>query len=268
METQHTKPGYVRLILETDKCMTGEKIYRSCHYYNGKLYISSTTFREFMMSSLAKNVEVHGPCTKIRQAIVVHDFAHCLSCTSQPTAVQNWVKRCNEYNWPGSAVLEQCISLGCQLASVGSKESSHEQIEWRITFILMEKTLLQSLSHSQFMCYGLLKIYLKEVLGSFEEINNLVSSYFMKTVLLWEIQTNREHNVGADGLLQVFRNCLQRLYTCVEEKNCSNFFIPENNMFENIIYGESQYTLQNILELLFTENFMVCIDASQLTSHT
>ena len=62
------------------------------------------------------------------------------------------------------------------------------------------------------MCYGLLKIYLKEVLGSFEEINDLVSSYFIKTVLLWEIQTNSQHNVGEDSLLQLFRNCLQKLY--------------------------------------------------------
>ena len=169
--------------------------------------------------------------------------------------VQNWVKRCNEYNWPDSVVLEQCISLGCQLAPVGSKESLDEHLEWRIAFVLMEKTILQSLSHSQFMCYGLLKVYLKEVLGSFEEINDLVSSYFMKIVLLWEIQTNREHNVGADCLLQVFRNCLQRLYTCVEEENCPNLFIPENNMFENRNYGERMHTLQNILKSLFTEKF-------------
>jgi hypothetical protein len=40
-------------------------------------------------------------------------------------------------------------------------------------------------------------MYLKQVLGSFEEINDLISSYFMKTVLLWEIQTNSQHNVGA-----------------------------------------------------------------------
>jgi hypothetical protein len=66
----------------------------------------------------------------------------------------------------------------------------------------------------------------------------------MKTVLLWEIQTNMEHNIGADSLLQVFRNCLQRLYRCVEEANCPSFFIPENNIFEKRIYGESQQKLQ------------------------
>jgi hypothetical protein len=60
---------------------------------------------------------------------------------------------------------------GNSLMCSGSKESPHEHLEWRISFVLMEKTILQSLSHSQFMCYGLLKLYLKEILGSFEEMS-------------------------------------------------------------------------------------------------
>ena len=294
METQHTKPGYVRLILETDKSTTRERISSSCHNYDDKLYISSTNFREHIMSSLRKNAEIHGPCTTTIHGHRVHDMAECLSCTSQPTAVQNWVIRCNKYNWPDSVVLEHCLSLGChlapvgsmespgchlapvgsmespgcqlapvgsmespgcQLVPVGSMESPQEDLEWRISFTLMEKTILHSLSHSQFICYGLLKMYLKEVLCSFEEIKDLISSYFMKTVLLWEIQTNSQHNVGADSLFQVFRNCLQRLFTWVKTEYCPNFFIPENNMFENRIYGESKHTLQNILELLFKDKF-------------
>jgi hypothetical protein len=199
------------------------------------------------------NNEVHGPCIIVNEGFLLFDMSVCLSCT-QPTAVQNWMMRCYEYNSPDSVVLDQCKSLGCQLAPVGSKESPHEYMERRISFILMDKAIIQSLSHSQFMCYGLLKLYLKEVLGSFEEINNIVSSYFMKTVLLWEIQTNSQHNIRADSLFQVFGKCLQQLYTWVKTENCPNFFIPENNMFENRIYGENKHTLQNILELLFTEN--------------
>lgn len=92
----------------------------------------------------------------------------------QRNAVHNWVMRYNEYNWPDNVVLELCVSLGCQLAP---KRIATEYLECAISFTLMEKALLQSLSHSQFMCYGLLKIYLKEVLGSFEEINDMISSY-------------------------------------------------------------------------------------------
>lgn len=55
METQHTKPGYVCLILETDQSKTSERISSSCHNYDEKLYISSTNL------SLGENAEVHGP---------------------------------------------------------------------------------------------------------------------------------------------------------------------------------------------------------------
>jgi hypothetical protein len=117
------------------------------------------------MSSLGMKTEFHGPCTTLKYGFIAEDISGCLSCRSQPAAVQNWMMRCKEYKWPDSVVLKQCISLGCQLAPVGSKESPHEHLEWRISFILMERTILQSLSHSQFMCYGLLKLYLKEILG-------------------------------------------------------------------------------------------------------
>lgn len=144
METQHTKPGYVCLILETDKSKTSERISSSCHNYDEKLYISSTKL------SLGENTEVHGPCTTIIDGHRVHDMAECLSCTSQRNAVHNWVMRYNEYNWPDNVVLELCVSLGCQLAP---KRIATEYLECAISFTLMEKALLQSLSHSQFMCY-------------------------------------------------------------------------------------------------------------------
>jgi hypothetical protein len=98
----------------------------------------SNTYR---ISSLGKNTEVHGPCTTTIHGHRVHDMAECLSCTSHPTAVLNWVMRCNKYNWPDSVVLDHCLSLGCQLAPVGSMESPHEDLEWRISFTLMEKTI-------------------------------------------------------------------------------------------------------------------------------
>jgi hypothetical protein len=84
IETQHTKPGYVRLILETDKSRTRESISSSCHNYDDKLYISSTKYREYHMSSLGNKVEVHGPCASIKYDLMPEDYAFCLSCTSQP----------------------------------------------------------------------------------------------------------------------------------------------------------------------------------------
>jgi hypothetical protein len=110
-----------------------------------------------------------------------------------------------------SSVLRNALKSAIDL-HLYRKVQNWALIIWHVSVSISSyKTLLQSLSHSQFMCYGLLKIYLTEVLGSFEEINDLVSSYFIKTVLLWKIQTNSQHNVGVDSLLHLFRNCLLRL---------------------------------------------------------
>jgi hypothetical protein len=89
METQHTKPGYVRLILETDKSRTCKKISSSCHNYDGKLYISSTNYKEYIIPSLGIKAEVHGPCTTVTNGVIADDSTTCLSCTAQPAAVMN-----------------------------------------------------------------------------------------------------------------------------------------------------------------------------------
>jgi hypothetical protein len=141
METQYTKPGYVRLILETDKYMPSESMSILGHNYDGKLYLSSALYRKHMMSLSGQNVEAHGPAVLLAKGIQEYDYTNCLSCTSQPTAVQNWETRCNKYNWPDIVVLKKCISLGCQLAPVGSKESIHGHLEWRISFVSMEKII-------------------------------------------------------------------------------------------------------------------------------
>jgi hypothetical protein len=49
METQYTKPGYVRLILETDKYMPSERMSSSGRNYDDKSYVSSTRYRNNRM---------------------------------------------------------------------------------------------------------------------------------------------------------------------------------------------------------------------------
>ena len=61
METQHPKPGYVRLILETANGMVCENMRSAFHYYDDRWYLSSTKFREHEMSSMGNN-EIYDPC--------------------------------------------------------------------------------------------------------------------------------------------------------------------------------------------------------------
>ena len=108
------------------------------------------------------------------------------------------------------STLQQIVSGGCHFVAIGAKESPTELIEWRISFSATEKILIHSMNHVQFLCYGLLKIFLKEAIVINTEIKGLLCSYFLKTSLFWEISRN-SLVWNASSYLSCFWICFQRL---------------------------------------------------------
>ena len=110
------------------------------------------------------------------------------------------------------------------------------------------------MNHVQFLCYGLLKIFLKEVIDINNEVKGLLCSYFLKTALFWEIATyNLELNTS--NFLSCFWTCFQRLLQWINNAYCPNFFIPENNMFSGKIQGTVRCRLLLYLVPLYQEGY-------------
>lgn len=66
----------------------------------------------------------------------------------------------------------------------------------------------------------------------------------MKTILFWEIQNNPDDAFWCpSNLLSCFWVCFKRLCKGVLDAYCPNFFIPENNMFKNKVFGSSREVL-------------------------
>ena len=95
------------------------------------------------------------------------------------------------------------------------------------------------MNHCQFLCYGLLKIYLKEVINSTEN-ESCLCLYFMKTVVLWVIQNDTHLAWVPENLLMCFLACFKLLISWVHRGECPNFFIPQNNMFRVKVVGQNQ----------------------------
>ena len=102
------------------------------------------------------------------------------------------------------------------------------------------------MKHCQFLCYGLSKVFLNEVLKSKLSDKDLLCSYFMKTAVFWEIS---DHSKGWThfNFLHKFLNVFRRLIKWVSIGYCPNFFIPENNMFYGKICGRTQTALLGTL---------------------
>ena len=226
METEHTKPGFVllRLIGNT----TNHDIIRSCVKNQFGIYISSQKWRD-ENPAICSNQVIHGPCTSGAIGTLEYDLAYCLKSDKFPKAATCCIKRLYERGWPSSQVLRDIVRGGCHFVAIPAKLSNYPLLEWRLSFSYAEKTLIHAMNHTQFLCYGLLKIFLKEAINVNEELEGLLCSYYLKTAVFWEIM-DATQVWSPPTFLSCFWRCLARLIRWVHKGYCPNFFIPENNM--------------------------------------
>jgi hypothetical protein len=209
---------------------------------NGGGYISSSKYREITCSIIFPNSVLHGPCGSGYVGPIEYDTAHCFVCDFWPPSASSWIDRC--HTWPQPQVVRDIVRSGCHFVAIGHKLGKHENNEWRISFSLAEQKLVYSMNHCQFLTYGLLKVFLKEVINNGVGDNEkLLCSYHMKTAVFWMIQTNTIPKWCPQNLLKCFWYCFKLILKWVYEGVCPNFFISQNNMFLSNIYGEAQNRL-------------------------
>ncbi|XP_048749562.1 uncharacterized protein LOC125661559 [Ostrea edulis] len=252
MENCEDRPGFVLLQLLT--LTNDDHVHQSCVIRDNKYYIKSSKFRENMLTRISLHPILHGPCASGTIGDFEFDSAYCFRSDYWPPIADQFIDRCRARGWPARNVLEDIIGDGCHAVPIGLKGSPQEDSEWRMSFSAAELKLVHSMNHTQFICYALLKVFLKEALA-IEDVNGqpLLCSYFMKTTLFWVIQSNSNFEWSPPNLLSGFWMCFKGLLASVQRGYLPNFFIPENNMFRSKIHGHSQelvcsrmYELYNI----------------------
>lgn len=244
METEDTKPGFVRLrfLHSNDK-----SIFELCDEMRFYKYFSNVLFKENFMTDVYSCV--HGPCLSDKTGLF--DIAYCLHSKSWVKPAQPWLKRSN-YSWPGFKVKQNIMKHGVLFVAIGVKGSAYEQIEWRLSFSVGETFLIYTFTHTQCICYSLMKILLKEQIDIDIECKDLLCSYFMKTILFWLSEELPISIWRPENLISCFMRCFRRLIYCVEYSVCPHYFIPENNLFEDKMKGKARETLLHKLKIIYS----------------
>ncbi|XP_062604610.1 uncharacterized protein LOC134266375 [Saccostrea cucullata] len=168
MEDSDTPPGFVTLRLLTPQ---NSRLILSLVPFKDGVFISSSLWREDYFQTLINNeyfqqtnITIHGPCSSGFVGDLEFDHAVCFASIFWPKISGGWVDRCQRHTWPPIPVLEKILRNGCHCVPIGSKiESTSYELECRLSFSQAEKQLVCTMNHTQFLCYGLLKIFLKEV---------------------------------------------------------------------------------------------------------
>ena len=247
MENEMTKPGFTLLRLIGEP--TNLRLIHSTDI-NG-CYLSSKHWRE---SHTSQSELIHGPCASGTFGPIEYDLAFCLRCDIWPNNAHDCIRRLDRIAWPSYDTILSIVNDGVLFVPIGAKQSIFENTEWRMSFSLAEKKLIYAMNHTQFLCYGLLKIFLKEAIDVNPDVKGLLCSYFLKTALFWEITTT-SNQWNPSALLSCFWNCFHRLLQWVSCSYCPNFFIPQNNMFAGKIEGRNRDKLLQHLRVLYKEGY-------------
>lgn len=259
----YSPPGYGLLeILTTENVNAG-----ACLFKDGKFYLSSTAWKNDNFNPTFGG-RIHGPCIFSDIGDVEFDFAVCLISKYWPPIASKFVSRC--HLWPNPQTLHDIINMshGCHLVPIGHKLGNHEKEEWRISFTFAERTLVYSMNHPQFLLYGLMKLFLKEIINKgLNEEQKLLSSYHIKTAVFWALQQGSLFDCCEKTLLKCFWICFKLVIKWVYEGVCPNFFIPENNMFLTKIYGSAQRNLFRKLYAMYEIGPLCILDCPSIQNN-
>ncbi|XP_076071843.1 uncharacterized protein LOC143043413 [Mytilus galloprovincialis] len=258
METDDVKPGFTQLLVQ-------EQVYSQCQRckeHNGKHYFSSALFKQWLMRDTDSTV-IHGPCLSDKDGR--YDNAICLHCRTWISQASHWITRSNN-SWPSYNVKQSILKHGVLFVPIGVKGSPKEDIEWRISFSVGEKFLINTFTHTQLICYALLKILLKDVIATYTECEDLLCSYFLKTIMLWISEELPQSIWKPENLIHCLMRCLKRLIYSVDYSICLHYFIPENNLFENKIEGRARRILLDKLYNLHSYGWRCLLFSGQLSN--
>ncbi|XP_052719433.1 uncharacterized protein LOC128191417 [Crassostrea angulata] len=263
-DSSESPPGFTLLQLLTP--LTIRSIQSACVGMNGRVYISSSIYRQLTCSEIFLNSSVHGPCGSGNIGGRDYDTAWCFVCDFWPSFASSWIDRC--MIWPNSAVVEDIVRNGCHFVAIGHPLGPNENNEWRISFSQAEYKLVYSMNHCQFLTYGLLKLFLKEVINQqAKDTNKLLCSYHMKTTVFWAIQQNLLSHWCPQNFLAGFWVCFKLLLKWVYEGVCPNFFIPQNNLFLTKVHGSAQKSLFLWLHGLYNKGLACLLQSSSIRSY-
>ncbi|XP_022315411.2 uncharacterized protein LOC111119498 [Crassostrea virginica] len=264
-DSSESPPGFTLLELLTPSRY--RQVQSACVPKNYRLFISSSLFRQQTQKHDYPGSREHGPCESGEVlGRLEYDFAQCLACDFWPPSASSWINRC--HSWPDRRVVDDIIRNGCHFVPIGNPIGLHEHEEWRISFSVAEHKLVNTMNHCQFLTYGLLKIFLKEVIDKQSaETNKLLCSYHMKTAVFWVIQQNVVPLWCPQNLLVGFWVCFKLLLKWVYKGVCPNFFIPQNNLFLTKIHGSAQRNLFLQLHGLYEKGLVCLLQSPSIRSY-
>ena len=139
-----------------------------------------------------------------------------------------WITRPRQFGWPSASVIQEIIQDGVLLVAACHPTSDDPHNEWRVSFTMAERTLVDTLSDVQRLAYLYAKLVwmhsLKPKSWSF------LVSYHLKNALLWLCEERPSEFWRGDNLVVCVRDIFRWLQKEISSGQLRHYFIAADNM--------------------------------------
>ena len=199
IETDSVHPGYLRIkILDECKVALQGKVIcpETYNFYLVQSFIRllDGNINEIHMNKFNGIGKIqHGPATMLMYMSETNDklyddIVYALPC-KWPTVADEWVTRKRQSGWPSQEMIRHIVSQGCHIVPVSHPHSEWPEVEFRFSFSIAERFLLQPLPVELKRIYIIFKVLCKDCINS----NSKIKSYHLKTAFLFTLE-----NVSTD----------------------------------------------------------------------
>ncbi|XP_069118277.1 cyclic GMP-AMP synthase-like receptor 2 [Argopecten irradians] len=246
--------------------------------FNDTFRISSDSKAEFILRPDIFKENVVGECgfqikrgnqKKTSPSIAVKgaknetDAVPCLKLNNWTNDALLWVTRDPVFPMFNIKWKQRIVDkMSLYVVPTGNKRSQQFEIEWRLSFVFVEKACFDRIAEYKPRIrhlFGLAKFIFKCCL---EELD-IFSSYHLKTVLFWKCETKPAESWDSIKPLSFILELISSLETCLDTTTIKHFFIPDCNIFpfdkldENSV-GEIRRRFASVKEVMM-ERIMTTI---------
>jgi hypothetical protein len=252
IEKDGCNPGYIKLICRKldfsakyfpyDPC--GQQFISNLPFLKkkcgNKTYISSEQFNNFIHLDLYTlpdkftdpAITISGPARKSKTLLGEVDFVLAIECGSWPPCAQQWLSRSRKHQWPSKQFLKSLSdTCKCYVVPTGDESSPIVDIQWRISFVSIERELVWQMNDIQLKCFITLKTLLERTKIALP--NNTLKTYHLKNAMFWLIEETPVEQWSAHLLHARVIECLEKIIQYVRNKCLPQYMLPENNLFRN-----------------------------------
>ena len=241
-ELVHKRPAYLTLkappgVEYTDMTTNQSLLDMSSLHQTGWRILASAMFTKY--SYLVSSLFIRGPAMKalvdpFQPDLGLADVVPCLTCDQWPMNTKRFFHRHRPHGWPSLDLLRKIKASGFHVVPVGHPNSPSKDLEWRLSFSVAERELIQAVSDVKFGCMYLLKVIKKHHWkGKDSDLcptPTLFCSYYIKTACLWIWEVTPEDV----NTLELCRAVLDWLIACYHDNKLPHYFIPKQNLLDHI----------------------------------